>query len=197
MTQVCGLLHGPMASGKTETLLACAQLLAPNFHRVIAIKSDTDTRWGGKHIRARSGLQLSASSCSSLSGVFPQPGTLLVVDEAQFFPDLLSLYTRVLEEIRPGCGLIAAGLSEDSRGEPFGQVQSVAALLATAKLPHVFSEPLYAVCSVPDCGRPAAHTALAAHDVGGSDNNLRRQVSVGDIGQYQPMCSNHFSGHFS
>ena len=180
-----------MASGKTETLLATAQLLAPQFDRLIAIKSTTDTRWDGMHVRARSGLQLSAASHDTLSGVRPQAGTLLVVDEAQFFPDLLNLFDRVLADKSVQCGLIAAGLDTDSHGRPFGQVQDVAAVLEARQDPNVFCESLFAVCSVPNCGRAAAYTAGASsgRPVG------QGQVSVGDIGQYQPMCAKHFNAH--
>jgi len=166
----------------------CAHLLSPQYERIVGIKSDLDKRWAGDFIQARSGLQLSATACSSLAGVLPSPGTLFVIDEAQFFPDLLDSFMRMLTTACPSSGLIAAGLSQDSRGREFGQVQAVVDLLAGQDKQHVFSEQLFAICTEQACGMPAAHTSCR----GGHDPASSPQIAIGDVGQYQPVCSQHF-----
>ncbi len=192
-SRVCGIFWGPMASGKTDSLLACAKLLSPQFDRIVGVKSSIDTRWGNDTITARSGIQMKASSLDSLSQLRLQPRTMFVVDEAQFFPDLLPLVQSILAEPTQTASLICAGLHEDKQGKPFGQVTEVSSLLRSLELGvrneevHIFSEELHAICNRPGCGSPAAHTeCLNTSDQSG------HSIRVGDIGDYQPACTGHF-----
>ena len=190
---LAGLFYGPMASGKTSTLLRCAKQLSPSFGRIVGIKSNIDSRWGAEHIRSRCGLLLQATPLSVLRCAKISADTLFVVDEAQFFPDLLEFYSRVFQTSLPGVGLLAAGLHEDSGGHDFGQVNAVASLLQSAQVAstaspvRVFVEKLSSICSHPGCGLPAEHThrqSQSAED--------EQQVKVGDLGEYLPLCGRHF-----
>jgi thymidine kinase len=72
---------------------------------------------------------------------------VVAIDEVQFFDDAI---LQVVEKLAGnGLRVIAAGLDQDFRGEPFGPV---AALMALAE----YVDKLQAICVV--CGAPASRT---------------------------------------
>jgi thymidine kinase len=127
---------------------------------------------------------------SALLTVPLRPRTLFVVDEAQFFPDLLQFWAAVAS--LPGSLLLAAGLDLDFARQPFGEVLALAAAARAMGDGVGLALPLLARC----CHRAAPHGApcgaaapfsqrLAA---GGSG-----RVVVGGADFYRPACEAHHS----
>ena len=191
------LFTGPMASGKTAALLAAAMLLRPAASSFTAVTSQVDTRWGGQAaIRSRNGLSLPAQRVERLCDLpLPSRGSLVVVDEAQFFPDLLPFAQRFLSPASAAT-LLVAGLDMDYRREPFGDTQALAAALQKEPpagvrcMVHTFAAACTFCTPGGLCNAPAAFTQrLQGEEAGGE------QVLVGDLDIYQPACATHHSPH--
>lgn len=198
------LFTGPMASGKSTALLAGAALLGPSFSTVLGLKSGLDTRWAGAttSIRSRAGLELPAQTTQELlpaarAALRASHPVLFVVDEAQFFPDLLPFAKLLLQ---PSCqhSLLLAGLDYDYKGEPFGQTEDVFKLLQDLPVGqvaglHTHAHRLAAACTKGTasgpCNRPARFTQRLCQ----SPDEASEQVLVGDLDMYQPACAEHHS----
>ena len=141
---------GSMFSGKTEELIRRVRRALYARKRVQVFKHILETRSGPEEIRSHAGPSAAAVPVSSgaelLSSV--ESGTdLVAVEETQFFD------VGVLDALQgladAGYEVVAAGLDQDFRGEPFGPM---AGLLAVAD--EVVK--LRAICV--RCGRDASRT---------------------------------------
>lgn len=144
------VVAGSMFSGKTEDLIRRVRRALYARKSVQVFKHALEDRPGPGEIRSHAGPSASAVAVSSSAELLSSvgPGTdLVAVEETQFFdagiPDALQSLADA------GYEVIAAGLDQDFRGEPFGPM---ADLLAVAD--EVVK--LRAICHV--CGRDASRT---------------------------------------
>jgi thymidine kinase len=123
-----------------------------------------------------------ALSDSTLMGFLTHPNyaisKLVVIEEAQFFPDLVDFVKQVVDTDKKHC--IVVGLDGDSERKPFGQVLEVCAM---AEEVVKFN----ALCK--RCGNGTEAPFTYAHNV---VTNSVSNVCVGADDRYIPLCREHY-----
>lgn len=144
------VICGSMFCGKTEELLRRIRRAAIAKQRIQVFKPSVDDRYGIARIASHNGMawesEAVASSQEILSSLRPDT-TVVAIDEVQFFDD--GVIDVATELARRGLRVIAAGLDQNFRGEPFGPMPT---LMAEAER----VDKLHAICVV--CGSPASRT---------------------------------------
>jgi thymidine kinase len=145
------LVCGSMFSGKTEELLRRVRRAEIARKKVQIFKPAIDNRYGLVRVAAHSGVAREDAVVVRCAAEIPErlaPDTEVVaIDEIQFFDLAIADVCDTLAD--RGLRIIAAGLDQDFRGEPFGPLPL---LLARAE----FIDKLNAICVV--CGAPASRT---------------------------------------
>lgn len=144
------VITGSMFSGKTEELIRLVRRAMHARRSVQVFKSSLDTRCETAIIRTHDGARFDASAVadSAAVGARLRPDVEVVgIEEVQFFDEgILGLCEGLADR---GVDVIAAGLDQDFRGEPFGFMPR---LLARAD--SVMK--LHAICK--KCGGEASRT---------------------------------------
>jgi thymidine kinase len=145
------LICGSMFSGKTEELLRRIRRAEIARKRVQVFKPAIDNRYGIVRVASHNGVTredaiVIASAQEILTRVAPDT-EVVAIDEVQFFDDGVIGVCDMLAG--RGLRVIAAGLDQDFRGEPFGPIS---ALMALAE----YVDKLQAICVV--CGAAASRT---------------------------------------
>ena len=175
------VVAGSMFSGKTEDLIRRARRALYARKRIQVFKHALDTRSEPEEVRSHAGPSTSAVAVSSsaelLSSV--EPGTdLVAVEETQFFDAGILEVLQGLADA--GYEVVAAGLDQDFRGEPFGPM---ADLLAVAD--EVVK--LRAICA--RCGRDASRTQRLIN--GKPAPASAPTILVGAAEHYEARCRLH------
>lgn len=172
------LIYGPMFSGKTGKLIASAKILKNLKREFIIFKPALDDRYSKSaslHSHDHKMLKAELVDTNSLDiiteRIIEQSPDTVLIDEIQFF-DKMKILKLVQDCLRLGINVIAAGLLEDYRLQPFGVVPI---LLKMADE----SWPLYSVCQ--KCGAKAAHSER----VSGGD----KTIDVGASDKYIAACT--------
>ena len=145
------VICGSMFSGKTEELLRRIRRSEIARKNILVFKPQIDHRYGREQVashigKARAEAIAVASSREILDLI--QPDTEVVaIDEVQFFDWTIADVCGALANA--GLRVIAAGLDQDFRGEPFGPMPLLMALAEQV-------DKLQAICVV--CGSPASRT---------------------------------------
>jgi thymidine kinase len=106
---------------------------------------------------------------------------LVVVEEAQFFPDLLAFVLRAVDH--DGKHAVVVGLDGDAERRPFGQVLDL--------VPHADRiTKLTAFCHLCADGSPAIFTH--AHRADAAASTAEGKPCVGAADKYVPMCRKHY-----
>lgn len=145
------LICGSMFSGKTEELLRRIRRAEIARKKVQIFKPAIDNRYGIVRVASHNGVAREDAivvSCAQeiLDRLAPDT-EVVAVDEVQFFDDAISHVCDLLAG--RGLRVLAAGLDQDFRGEPFGPI---ATLMSLAE----YVDKLQAICVV--CGAPASRT---------------------------------------
>jgi thymidine kinase len=139
-----------MFAGKSEELIRQVRRALYARKKVQVFKSALDNRWDSAAIATHNGVRLEAipvSSSGDLERLVEPDTEVVAIEEIQFFDDgIVALCDRWANE---GRTVIAAGLDQDFRGQPFGFMPI---LLALAD--EVIK--LRAICA--RCGQPASKT---------------------------------------
>jgi thymidine kinase len=144
------VVTGSMFSGKTEELLRRLRRAEIAGQHVHAFKPAVDDRYGDATVGSHAGRQWDATVVDPDRDLHDQMlGALdgeevVAIDEANFFHDDLVAVCETLAA--DGRRVIASGIDQTYRGEPF---QPVPELVAVAE----YVEKLQAICAV--CGEPA------------------------------------------
>jgi thymidine kinase len=141
---------GSMFSGKTEELIRRVRRARIAGQKVQVFKPAIDARYHEMVVASHDGLRFDAIPVSSAREILDklQPDAHVVaVDEVQFFDREVAEVLNALAE--RGLRVIAAGLDQDFRGEPFGPMP-----ILMAQAEEVTK--LNAICVV--CGNPASRT---------------------------------------
>jgi thymidine kinase len=165
---------GSMFSGKTEELLRRIKRARLARQTVLLFKPRIDSRYDAVKVVSHEGLNADAVPVATAADLLDRAAaipsaTVIGIDEVQFFDDAIVAATQVLAT--QGKRVIAAGLDQDSRGQPFGPVP---ALLAVAE----YVTKLHAVCA--RCGAPGTRSQRLVAAEG--------QLFVGGFADYESRC---------
>ncbi len=175
------VVTGSMFSGKTEELIRRVRRALYARKRVQVFKHALETRSDPEEIRSHAGPRAYAVAVSSsaelLSSVEPETD-IVAVEETQFFDAGI---VRALQGLADaGYEVIATGLDQNFRGEPFGPM---ADLLALAE--EVVK--LRAICV--HCGRDASRTQRLID--GNPAPASSPTILVGAAEHYEARCRLH------
>ncbi|CAN5831333.1 thymidine kinase [soil metagenome] len=173
------LICGSMFSGKTEELLRRIRRAEIARKKVQVFKPQVDFRYGVERVAAHSGAArdqviVIASAAEILNHVEPDT-EVVAIDEIQFFDwAIADVCTHLADQ---GRRVLAAGLDQDFRGEPFGPLPLLMALAERV-------DKLHAICVC--CGASASRTQRLI------DNRPARYddpiILVGGSESYEARC---------
>ncbi len=175
------MITGSMFSGKTDELIRRLRRAAIARQKLQVFKPLIDDRYEGEMLTSHAGGQFEATPIEKVEAILGQidgDTTLVAIDEAQFFDDMILKVCRDMAD--EGRRVIVAGLDTDFRGNPFGPIPR---LMATAER----VDKLHAICMV--CGKPASRTQRLI------DNAPARAsdpiIAVGASEMYEARCREH------
>jgi thymidine kinase len=175
------VITGSMFSGKTDELIRRLRRARIARQPVQVFKPAIDVRFALEKVTSHAGGEFEATPVERATEILErlQPDTTVVaVDEAQFFDmDVPEVCQRLAER---GLRVIAAGLDQDFRGEPFGPIPRLLALAEEVTK-------LHAICVV--CGAPASRTQRLLD--GRPANYHDPVVLVGASEMYEARCREH------
>jgi thymidine kinase len=175
------VITGSMFSGKTDELIRRLRRARIARQNVQVFKPVIDNRYSVEKVTSHAGSEFEATPVHCAADILPlvRPDTTVVaLDEAQFFE--LEVGQLCRELAARGVRVIAAGLDQDFRGEPFGPMPQLMALAE-----HV--DKLHAICAV--CGGEASRTQrLINNQPAGYDEPV---VVVGASELYEARCREH------
>ena len=100
---------------------------------------------------------------------------LIIIEEAQFFPDLRTFVEQALLQHK---NLVVCGLDGDTAAKPFGQILNCIPLADSVVK-------MTALCELCGDGTPAIFTGLR------SSGSAEGQIKVGASETYIPLCRRH------
>jgi thymidine kinase len=173
------LVLGPMWAGKSSYILSKIRRYRAIGWEVYVITNALDHRYGNYVISNHDNDQFPAVSVRNLLPLRDEQkykeAKLIILEEAQFFQDLVSFVLKAVEE--DGKHLIVVGLDGDSERRPFGDILKL--------IPYCDSvEKITSLCS--ECG-DGTHALFSYRCIHTSE-----QVAVGAEDMYKPLCRKHY-----
>lgn len=173
------VIVGSMFSGKSEELIRRVKRAAIAKQNVVVFKPAMDHRYGMERVAAHNGLHIDCvpvKEPQDILGQVDETVDVVAIDEVQFFSqDIVSVCQKLVKE---GKRVIAAGLDQDFRGEPFGPVPILMALAEQVTK-------LNAICV--SCGRAASRTQrLINGEPARYDEPI---ILIGATENYEARCS--------
>lgn len=145
------LICGSMFSGKTEELLRRIRRAEIARRRIQIFKPRLDNRYGLEKVASHNGVARSdavvVENAEEILGLVHPETEVVAIDEIQFFDWTIADVCSALAD--RGKRVIAAGLDQDFRGEPFGPMPLLMALAEEV-------DKLHAICVI--CGASASRT---------------------------------------
>ena len=175
------VICGSMFCGKTDELIRRLRRATIAKQKVQVFKPAIDNRYDEQRVASHAGSTFDAVAISSSKDIFAsiEPDTTVVaIDEAQFFDDNIVNVIQTLAN--QGIRVIAAGLDQDFRGEPFGCMPTLMALAERV-------DKLQAICMV--CGEPASRTQRLVNGKPAKFNDP--VIIVGASEMYEARCRQH------
>jgi thymidine kinase len=163
---------GSMFSGKTEELLRRIKRATLARQAVVLFKPRIDNRYDAVKVVSHEGVNADAvpvATAADMLARVPAGVAVVGIDEVQFFDDAIVGAAESLAD--RGVRVIAAGLDQDWRGQPFGPMPR---LMAVAE----YVSKLHAVCS--KCGGPGTRSQRLVAAEG--------QLFVGGSAEYESRC---------
>ena len=180
------LLVGPMFAGKSSAIQSIIRRHQALDWNVCVITSSMDVRYTEEPMIVNHDRQmLPAISASTLMPLLEcedyKRSRLVVVEEAQFFADLIPFILTVVD--RDSKHAVVVGLDGDAERRPFGRVLDL--------IPHADRvSKLTAMCKMCRDGTPAIFTFAASSD---AEASVAAGVPcVGTDTKYIPLCRKHF-----
>lgn len=172
---------GSMFSGKTEELIRRLRRAEIARQKVQVFKPSIDIRYDVEKVSSHAGMALNAIPVSKAADILKHleaTTTVIGIDEVQFLDaEVVEICSSLADR---GLRVIAAGLDQDFRGEPFG---SMPVLMAIAER----VDKLQAICMV--CGEPACRTQRLVNGKPARFNDP--VVIVGASEMYEARCRKH------
>jgi thymidine kinase len=180
------LLIGPMFAGKTSAVQAIVRRNLVLGWKVLVITHSMDTRYSDSPAIVNHDKQSMAAIGTHellpmLTHVDYSAAKLVVIEEAQFFPDLLEFVKKVVD--RDGKHCVAVGLDGDAERRPFGRVLDLIPLCDRVRK-------LTAMCKLCGDGTPALFTHAVADDASAAAS--AGAPCVGGEERYIPLCRHHY-----
>ncbi|GGA64158.1 thymidine kinase [Ornithinibacillus halotolerans] len=175
------VICGSMFSGKSEELIRRVRRATFANQQVQVFKPAIDNRYDDVAVVSHNGTAVEAFPVSNSSEIFDklhENVEIVGIDEAQFFDEDIVYVAEQLAD--RGIRVIAAGLDQDFRGEPFGPMPELMALAESVSK-------LNAIC--PICGSPASRTQRLINGQPASYNDPI--ILVGASESYEPRCRHH------
>ncbi|MFN2744620.1 MULTISPECIES: thymidine kinase [Bacillus] len=175
------LICGSMFSGKSEELIRRVKRATFAKQEVKVFKPAIDNRYSNDSVVSHNGTSIVCHAITSPAEIYQYISVntdVIGVDEVQFFDETIVRTLTALAD--QGYRVIAAGLDQDFRGEPFGVVPDLMALAETVTK-------LQAVCSV--CGSPASRTQRLINGKPASYDDP--VILVGASETYEARCRHH------
>lgn len=175
------VICGSMFSGKSEELIRRVRRAQYAKQKIAVFKPEIDNRYSEEAVVSHNGTSVHAKPVPHSTDIFKYidgDEDVIAIDEVQFFDgDILKVIQHLADS---GHRVIAAGLDQDFRGEPFGQMPEVMAIAETITK-------LQAVCMV--CGSPASRTQRLIDGRPASyDDPI---ILVGASEAYEARCRHH------
>jgi thymidine kinase len=170
------IVCGSMFSGKTEELIRRVKRARLARQRVQLFKPRVDDRYDAVKVVTHEGANLDALPVATPAELLRSVAldvAVVGIDEVQFFD--ASIVWAVERLANRGIRVIAAGLDQDYRGEPFGPIPG---LMAIAE----YVTKLHAVCA--RCGAEACRSQRLVAAEG--------QLFVGGAAAYEARCRSCF-----
>jgi thymidine kinase len=166
-----------MFSGKSEELIRRLRRAEIAGQRALIVKPLVDDRFDLGHVVSHAGAKMRAVTAASGAEVLRLAGgyDAIGIDEVQFFDD--GIVGAVATLVAHGTRVVAAGLAQDFRGEPFGAMPT---LLCVAE----FVDKLEAVCH--RCGGPATLTQRLLDGRPAPFDGAT--VQIGALDSYEARC---------
>jgi thymidine kinase len=175
------VICGSMFSGKSEELIRRIRRAQFAKQEVKVFKPTIDNRYSEDAVVSHNGNSVIAIPVATPAELFRYISAttdVVAIDEVQFFSDDIIDVVQTLAD--RGYRVIAAGLDQDFRGEPFGPVPALMAIAESVTK-------LQAVCTV--CGSPASRTQRLINGAPASyDDPI---ILVGASEAYEPRCRHH------
>lgn len=175
------VICGSMFSGKSEELIRRCRRAQFAKQKIAVFKPKIDNRYHDTSVVSHNGSSFHAKPISHSIEILHHVEAnmdIIAIDEAQFFDEGI---VRVVQQLADsGHRVIVAGLDQDFRGEPFGQMPKLLAIAESVTK-------LQAVCTV--CGSPASRTQrlIDGHPASYHDP----VILVGAAEAYEPRCRHH------
>jgi len=180
------LLLGPMFAGKSSALQTIVRRHRALGWPVMVITHAMDKRYGEDPQIVNHDLQrLPAIATDALVPLLSHSeygsSKLIVVEEAQFFPDLVPFVLQAVDEDQKH--VVVVGLDGDAERRPFGSVLDL--------VPYADRiTKLTALCHLCADGTPAIFTH--AHKEDAVEATADGKPCVGAADKYTPMCRKHY-----
>ena len=179
MTSKLELIIGPMFSGKTTEIIKRANLLKKINKKILIIKPILDNRYNENKITSHNLKCIDCKNISKLNEITDDEINsvdTLIIDEGQFFNDLLEMVTKWLNN--NSVNIIIAGLDGDFKQNPIGQILNLIPLSDDCIK-------LKSVCNKCNNNTPAPFT----HRINKSSNI----IFIGGSESYIPVCRKHYN----
>ena len=178
------LLLGPMFAGKSSALLSIVRRHKALGWPVCVVTHACDTRYGTDQVVNHDQQRCPAIATETLTHVLEMPdykdARLVVVEEAQFFGDLVTFVTKAVDT--DGKHVVVVGLDGDAERKPFGKVLDLVPFADRITK-------LTAMCKQCADGTPAIFT----HAYGdAAEAAAAGEACVGAGEKYVPMCRKHY-----
>jgi thymidine kinase len=170
---------GPMFSGKSSYIHSVIRRRVAVGIPVLVVKPAIDDRYNGNHeVVTHDNARIPCVSLKSLEDLSLEmisSAEFLVIEEAQFFPEIDKHVLLLVESCKKD--VLVVGLDGDSNRNPFGRILHC--------IPYADKvTKLTALCTCCRNGTPAPFTHRKV-----SDSN---QVHVGGASDYEPLCRSCF-----
>jgi thymidine kinase len=169
-----------MFAGKSSHLIRTVWGFRAINTPMFIIKHNADTRYDSHKISSHN--RLTSEECVTSSLLMPllgdpqyKPAKVVIIDEAQFFPDLVQFVKHVSDNDKKN--VIVYGLNGDFERKPFQNISEIQSLANEI-------EKLKAYCCFCNDSTLADFTLRTS--------NAKEQVVVGADDIYKPVCRKHY-----
>jgi thymidine kinase len=172
---------GSMFCGKTDELIRRLRRATIAKQKVQVFKPAIDNRYEEQRVASHAGSTFDAEAITCSKDILTklEPDTTVVgIDEAQFFDD--DIVEVIQHMANNGIRVIAAGLDQNFKGEPFGCMPTLMALAERV-------DKLQAICMV--CGEAASRTQRLVN--GKPARYDDPVIIVGASEMYEARCRQH------
>jgi len=172
------LIIGPMFSGKSTELIRRIRLLQKIDKKVLVTKPQIDIRYNQDKITSHNYESVDCKVLLRLDEICDEDilnYDTVIVDEGQFFPDLVNTITRWVNNF--SVNIIVGGLDGDFQRKPIGQILDLIPMADKCVK-------LNSLCNICKDGTeaPFSFRLVKSNDI----------VLVGGSESYIPVCRKHF-----